>query len=104
MIRAYQIRQDGKSGPWLAGMTLDPSAVVEAWCHQRDYVCFIEELHGKKVKAGETFGAAYLVGYFDSIPEMERVYDRHKGASRLVVSEQFLDICRAPADEPESRS
>ena len=25
MIRAYQVKQDGKPGPWLAGMTLDPA-------------------------------------------------------------------------------
>ena len=62
MIRGYQMKVDGKPGPWLAGMTLDPADVVEAWCHQRGYVCFIEELHGKAVKAGETFGAAYVVG------------------------------------------
>jgi hypothetical protein len=90
-IRAYQLKLDGKPGPWLAGMTLDPAAVVEAWCHQRGYVCFIEELHGRPVKAGETFGAAYVLGYFDDVPEMERVYDRHKGASRLEVTQkQFL--------------
>jgi hypothetical protein len=85
-IRAYQLRLGGKPGPWLAGMTLDPAAVVEAWCHQRGYVCFIEELHGKAVKAGETFGAAYVVGYFDDVPEMERVYDRFKGARRIKVN------------------
>jgi hypothetical protein len=85
MIRAYQVKQDGKPGPWLAGMTLDPAAVSEAWCHQRGYICFIEELHGKKVKAGETFGAAYVVGWFDDIPEMEKVYDRYKGARTLTV-------------------
>jgi len=87
-IRAYEIKRDGKPGPWLAGMTLDPSAVIEAWCHQRGYVCFIEELHGRRVKAGETFGAAYIVGYFDSIKEMEQVYDRYKGAKRIEVSEK----------------
>src|SRR5262249_27262885 len=38
MIRAYQVKVDGKPGPWLAGMTLDPAAVSEAWCHQRGYV------------------------------------------------------------------
>ena len=27
MIRAYQVKVDGKPGPWLAGMTLDPAAV-----------------------------------------------------------------------------
>jgi len=83
MIRAYQVKRDGKPGPWLAGMTLDPSAVSEAWCHQRGYICFIEELHGKKVKAGETFGAAYVVGWFDDVGGMEQVYDKHKGARKL---------------------
>jgi hypothetical protein len=87
MIRAYQIKTKDKTGPWLAGMTLDPAEVSEAWCHQRGYVCFIEELHGKKVKAGESFGAAYVVGYFDSIPEMEKVYDRYKGASKIVLQD-----------------
>ena len=67
MIRAYQVKEDGKPGPWLAGMTLDPAATSEAWCHQRGYVCFIQELHKRKVKAGETFGAAYVVGWFDDV-------------------------------------
>jgi hypothetical protein len=79
MIRAYQVKHDGKPGPWLAGMTLDPAEVSEAWCHQRGYVSFIEELHHKKVKAGETFGAAYIVGWFDDLDEMRKVYDRYKG-------------------------
>jgi hypothetical protein len=90
MIRAYQVKVDGKPGPWLAGMTLDPAAVSEAWCHQRGYVCFIEELHGRKVKAGESFGAAYVVGWFDSIAEMEKVYDRHKGVRGLAVKDGKL--------------
>ncbi len=79
MIRAYQVKHDGKAGPWLGGLTLDPAAVSEAWCHQRGYVCFIQELHQRKVSAGESFGAAYAVGWFDSIEEMERVCDRYKG-------------------------
>lgn len=79
MIRAYRVRLDGKPGPWLGGLTLDPSAVSEAWCHQRGYVCFIQELHGRKVKVGERFGTAYAVGWFDSIAEMEKVCDRHRG-------------------------
>ena len=85
MIRAYQVKRDGKPGPWMAGMTLDPAAVYEAWCHERGYVCFIQELHGRPVKAGETFGAAYVVGWFDDVAEMEAVYDRHKGKSRVVI-------------------
>ena len=87
MIRAYQVKLKDKAGPWLAGMTLDPAAVSEAWCHQRGYVCFIEELHRRKVKAGETFGAAYVVGWFDDVEEMTKVYDRYRGKRNLVVSE-----------------
>jgi hypothetical protein len=85
MIRAYRVQRDGKPGPWLAGMTLDPAATSEAWCHQRGYVCFIQELHRREVKAGESFGAAYLVGWFDSIEQMHEAYDAHKGATRLVL-------------------
>jgi len=79
MIRAYRTRDPatGKDGPWLAGMTLDPTIVSEAWCHQRKYVCMIEEFGGRPIKAGESFSAAFIVGFFDSIEEMEKVYDAH---------------------------
>lgn len=88
-IRAYRIRDKatGKEGPWLAGMTLVPDVVSEAWCHQRNYVCFIEEFGGKPVKAGESFSAAFIVGYFDSIEEMHAVYDRYKGYSGVSADE-----------------
>jgi hypothetical protein len=89
-IRAYQVKLDGKPVPWLAGMTLDPAEVYEAWCHQRGYVCLIEELHGKKVKAGESFGAAYLVGWFDDVKDMETTYDRFKGTKGVSVKEGKL--------------
>jgi hypothetical protein len=46
----------------------------------------IEELHGKRVKAGETFGAAYVIGWFDDIPAMQAVYDRYKGKHAIVVA------------------
>jgi len=39
------------------------------------------------VKAGESFGAAYVVGWFDDIKEMEKVYDRYAEASRIEVGE-----------------
>ncbi len=84
-IRAYQTRVDGKPGPWLAGMTLDPAAVSEAWCHQRGYVCFIEEIGQWRVEEDDEFGAAYVVGFFDSVEEMEQVYDRYRGAGTIVV-------------------
>jgi hypothetical protein len=85
MIRAYQVNLGGKPGPWLAGITLDPAAVSEAWCHERGYISFIEELHGRPVKAGETIGAAYAFGWFDDIPAMERVADRYRGARGIAV-------------------
>ena len=86
-IRAYQLRnrQTGQAGPWLAGMTLDPSVVHEAWCHQRGYVCMIEEIGGRPIKAGQSFSAAFIVGYFDDIPHMNRVYDRYGYKTRLEV-------------------
>lgn len=87
MIRARQMRlQDGSPGPWLAGITLDPAAVYQAWCHQRGYVCFIEEIGGRRVEAGESFGAAYAIGWFDDLAQMEAVADEHRGATGLDVS------------------
>jgi hypothetical protein len=89
-IRAYHLRdpKTGREGPWLAGMTLDPSVVYEAWCHQRGYVCLIEEFGGRPIQAGESFSAAFIVGFFDSIAEMEKVYDQHAGHTGLEVGEQ----------------
>ncbi len=87
MIRAYQLKATASSkvGPWLAGMTLDPAAVSEAWCHQRGYVCMIQEFGGRPVQAGESFGAAYIIGYFDSTAEMQKVYDRYRGFNAIKI-------------------
>ena len=95
-IRAYRLRdpKTGKPGPWLAGMTLDPSVVHEAWCHQRNYVCMIHEFGGRPVKAGGHFQAAFIVGYFDSIAEMEDVYDRYAGHTGLKVSKTGWKLTR----------
>jgi hypothetical protein len=86
-IRAYHLRdpKTGKAGPWLAGLTLEPSVVYEAWCSQRpgNIIVMIQEIHGKPVKAGESFSAAHVVGYFDTIEEMHKVYDRYKGHTAL---------------------
>ena len=86
-IRAYHLRdmKTGEDGPWLAGLTLEPSVVYEAWCSQRtgDIIVMIEEIHGRPVKAGESFSAAHIVGYFDGIEDMHRVYDRHRGHTAL---------------------
>lgn len=98
LIRAYHTRdpKTGKVGPWLAGMTLDPAAVYEAWCHQRGYVCMIEEIGGRAVKPGDVFGAAFIVGYFDSVEEMEKVYDEHAGHRGLKASAQGWKLTKAP--------
>lgn len=95
-IRAYRLRdpQSGKDGPWLAGMTLDPGIVSEAWCHQRGYICMIEEFGGKPVKAGESFQAAFIVGFFDSIEEMYSVYDAHAGHTGLDVTADRWKLTR----------
>lgn len=85
-IRAYHIRDQktGRSGPWLAGMTLEPSVVYEAWCSQRPgRVLLITEVHGRPTKAGDSFSAAHLVGYFDTIEDMHAVYDQYKGHTGL---------------------
>jgi hypothetical protein len=96
-IRAYHLRdpETGREGPWLAGMTLDPSVVYEAWCHQRGYVCLIEEFGGRPIRAGESFSAAFVVGFFDSIEEMEKVYDRYAGYTGLEVGEQGWNLTRS---------
>jgi hypothetical protein len=82
-IRAYQVvlENSDKPGPWLAGMTLEPGDVAEAWCHSRGYVCLIEEIGGRPTRPGDTFGAAYLLGWFDDPDAMAKAYDRHRGAS-----------------------
>jgi hypothetical protein len=97
-IRAYHLRdpRTGRDGPWLAGMTLDPSVVSEAWCHQRGYVCMIEEFGGRPVRPSERFSAAFLVGFFDSIQEMNRVYDQYAGSSDLAVDEKGWNLRRTP--------
>jgi len=87
MIRAHKIRGDGM--PWLAGMTLDPATVYEAWCHQRGYVCFIQEIGGLAVRRGDFFSAAYAVGYFDSVAEMEAEYDRLRGFTSLAATKDY---------------
>ncbi len=86
-IRAYRLRdpKTRQDGPWLAGMTLEPSIVYEAWCHQRGYVCLIEEFGGRPIKPGQSFSAAFIVGFFDSVEEMEKVYDQYAGHSGLEV-------------------
>ncbi|MFH1267639.1 MAG: hypothetical protein ABIK89_18135 [Planctomycetota bacterium] len=86
-IRAYHLRdkETGKDGPWLAGLTLEPSVVYEAWCAQwpGNFLIMIEEIHGKPVKAGESFSAAHIVGYFDTIEDMHAVYEQNKGHTAL---------------------
>ena len=86
-IRAYHLKdkKTGKDGPWLAGLTLEPSVVYEAWASQRPggIIVMIEEVHGKPVKAGESFSAAHIVGYFDTIEDMHKVNDRYKGHTAL---------------------
>ncbi len=94
MIRAYHTRdpKTGKDGPWLAGMTLNPADTSEAWCHERGYVCMIEEFGGRPIKAGESFSAAFIVGWFDSVEDMERTYDQYRGHRLLEVDPKVWSL------------
>ena len=98
MIRAYHIRdaRTGGPGPWLAGMTLDPGVVSEAWCHERGYVCLIEEFGERPIQPGEAFQAAFVVGYFDDIDEMNKVYDQYKGNTGLEVAADGWKLIKSP--------
>lgn len=97
-IRAYRLRDrnTGQDGPWLAGLTLEPSVVYEAWCSQRpgDIIVMIEEIHGRPVKAGESFSAAHIVGYFDSIKDMHDLYDRYQGHTGLAADASGWQLTR----------
>jgi hypothetical protein len=90
-IRGYRLRDpdSGKQGPWLAGIALEPSIVHEAWCMQQplEHVVFILEFPGRPIKAGESFRAAFIVGYFDTIDQMHAVNDRYKGHTALSANE-----------------
>lgn len=85
-IRGYQPIVGGKPGPWLAALTLEPDDVYEAWCHQRGYICMIQEIGGRPVKAGGTFGACSCIGWFDHLEEMEAVYESFRGWSGLTTT------------------
>ena len=97
-IRAYHLRdkKTGESGPWLAGITLEPSIVYEAWCSQRpgNIIVMILEIHGKPVKAGESFSAAHIVGYFDTIADMHNIYNHYKGHTELTADNSDWRLAR----------
>jgi hypothetical protein len=44
-------------------------------------------LHRHEVKAGESFGAAYAVGWFDDVPAMEALCDRLQGRRAIRIAD-----------------
>jgi formylglycine-generating enzyme required for sulfatase activity len=105
-IRAYHLRNKGtgKQGPWLAGITLEPSNVYEAWCNQRSGIAiFIEECGGRPIKAGQSFSTAFIVGFFDTIDEMHAVNDRYKGRTTLNVCESGWHLASDQTPVPHRR-
>lgn len=92
MIRAYQIRIDEKPGPWLVGMTLDPTMMLQAWCHRREHICFIGFIGGFDVIPGDFFSNVNLIGYFDSIDEMNLTYDKYRYSSKSASITDFLRL------------
>jgi hypothetical protein len=87
----------GSDGPWLAGMTLQPDVVTEPWCHQRGYVCFIQEFGGRPIRPAESLSAAFIVGFFDAIEEMEEVYDRYAGNTSREADPAGWRLLKTPA-------
>ena len=71
----------GQTGPYAQRPALD--IVVQA---MGGIVSITGELGGRPIKTGEKFGAAYVVGYFDSVDEMNDVYDGLRGSNGIVVS------------------
>ena len=65
----------------------------------------IEEIGGRRVKPGDSFSAAYIVGYFDSIDEMNEVYDKYAGHVGLEADAEHLrgrvSHDRQPGDDPD---
>ena len=43
----------------------------------------IEEIHGRPTRAGDSFSAAHVVGFFDTIEDMHAVSARYKGHTAL---------------------
>jgi hypothetical protein len=54
----------------------------------------IEEFGARPVKAGGSFSAAFVVGYFDSIDEMHKVYDQYSGHTGLVATDEGWRLVR----------
>jgi len=55
------------------------------WCSQRPggIIVMIEEIYGKPIRTGQSFSAAHIVGYFDTIDQMHAVYAQNKGHTAL---------------------
>jgi hypothetical protein len=75
-------------------MTLDPTDVYEGWCHERGYVCMIQEIGGRTYAAGDKIQAAYAIGWFDSITEMHVLYDQLRGARSLRFDDGKLTLAK----------
>ena len=46
------------------------------------------------VAAGESFQAAYIIGYFDSIEDMQKTYDKYKGATAIEVTKEVWKLIK----------
>jgi hypothetical protein len=57
----------------------------------------IEEFGGRPIRPGESFSAAFVVGYFDSIDELNAVYDEHRGATALEVGPEGWKLVKNKA-------
>ena len=54
---------------------------------------------GKAIKAGESFGAAYILGWFDDIPAMNKVYDHFRGVTGIEIKDKELHLIGAKSKD-----
>jgi hypothetical protein len=63
----------------------------------------IEEISGRPVKPGDSFSAAYVVGYFDSIEEMNATYDQYSGHVGLEANADGWRLVGLPSAIPPAQ-
>jgi hypothetical protein len=67
-------------------------------------VCLIQEIGGLHVEAGDSFAACYIIGYFDSVAEMESEYDRYMGFTSVAATEQYWLLSEGVIVEQKANS
>jgi len=77
----------------------------EGFCHQRGYICMIFQFGRVPVLPRDSFSMLNIIGYFDSIEEMQQVYDRYKGYASILPLERAVLLSEGvlEAGDPNER-